>query len=533
MTDNTQDDAFDAAVNDFMGATTEIKVETLTDEGRPRQQAAVLIDIGRLHTLFHDPAGDAYARLADGGCCLIPGADYREILSGTYYRLTGKGANRNSIAETISTLSAIAKNDGTEEPVYLRVGEKDGAIVIDSGRADRACYVVTPDGWRFGTPSVNFRRSGKPTALPIAGTADFGLIWRYVNVKPQDRVLVAAWMVAAMRPRGPYPILAWTGEQGTAKSASARTLKRLTDPSVSSLRSPPRDERDLLVAALSSWVLAIDNLSGVDPQLSDAFCRISTGGGLSGRKLYTDTDEVLYDIMRPVILNGIDEIAGRPDMAQRCIHIEAPPLTGYISEADLGAAFQEDAGAIFAALLDAVALALRDVKRVKIGKVPRMADFAQWAAAGLPALGFTQDEFLAAYQSNQDKAIEAGLESSKIGQAVIRFMDGRKEWTGASADLLRKLAEVAGEDGTKNRSWPQSPKGLVNALRRLGPSLRHAGIAWTKDDENHGKRTVTLCTVANKAPQAPQAPPDNGTSAHTALRNPLCTRGQDMEEVAL
>lgn len=64
-------------------------------------------------------------------------------------------------------------------------------------------------------------------------------------------------------------------------------------------------------------VLALDNLSGLDHRLPDALCRLAAGGALSGRKLYTDSDETLIEVQRPVILNGIDDLATRPDLAER------------------------------------------------------------------------------------------------------------------------------------------------------------------------------------------------------------------------
>ena len=81
------------------------------------------------------------------------------------------------------------------------------------------------------------------------------------------------------------------------------------------MRTPPRDDRDLLIAANNSWVISYDNLSGIPPWLSDALCRLATGGGFSTRELYTDSDEVFFDAMRPVILNGIDHMAERADLA--------------------------------------------------------------------------------------------------------------------------------------------------------------------------------------------------------------------------
>lgn len=303
---------------------------------------------------------------------------------------------------------------GPCEMVHLRVGEDAKGIVIDTGAADWSIIRVTANDWSVEKRHrVNFRRLKNTAALPTPTAPDFGLLLKYVNVELADRALVAAWLLAAFRPDGPFPILLLLGEQGTGKSNSSCTLKALTDPSNVPLRAPPRDDQDLLIAALNSWVLVLDNLSDADPMLSDALCRLSTGGALAGRKLYTNDEEVAHNLKRPLILNGIDDLASRPDLAERCIHLVLPPLAVRVTEREMAEQFKADAPKIMAVLLDGLVLALRDMNAVDIGPLPRMADFAKWAAAGVPALGYTSHAFIDAYRRNQAEAIAMGLEASE------------------------------------------------------------------------------------------------------------------------
>ena len=88
----------------------------------------------------------------------------------------------------------------------------------------------------------------------------------FINVKAdEDFILVIAWLLAALRDTGPYPVLTVIGEQGSAKSTLMEILRSLIDPNVANLRSPPRDDRDLFIAAGNAHVLAYDNLSGLPP----------------------------------------------------------------------------------------------------------------------------------------------------------------------------------------------------------------------------------------------------------------------------
>lgn len=477
------------------------------DDGKPRKQAVILIELGSAHELFRDTGGDAFAKVNVGtrtAVMAVSSTEYRETLSREYFTLTGAGANRNSVADAVSTLSAMAKYGDSVEPVFLRVADTEHGIDIDIGDDTGDAVTITAAGWRIGQPSVNFRRSGKPLALPRPATADFSKLWRHVNVAEGDRPLVAGWLLAALRPRGPYPVALLNSEQGGGKSTTTRAFKRLVDPSAVMLRPPPREDRDLQVAAVSSWCVALDNLSGINPQLSDCLCRLSTGGGFAARRLYSDTDETLLEIQRPVIINGIDDLANRPDLADRCLHLMLPPLTQRMTEAELERGWRADAPGIFAALLDGLSLAVKNHASIRLASLPRMADFAVWAAAGIPALGFTADEFLTAYARNRADMADLAVEASPVASALVSFMASRDTWSGSSVDLLNRLADV-NPVAAAGQAWPRSAKGLLGALRRVAPALRAAGItAVTRKTE--ARNIVEVCKAGKQAPDPPEAP---------------------------
>jgi hypothetical protein len=58
----------------------------------------------------------------------------------------------------------------------------------------------------------------------------------------------------------------------------------------------------------SGRLLAFDNLSGLPVWLTDALCRLATGGSFAVRQLYTDDEEMLFEAARPTLLNGIEEV---------------------------------------------------------------------------------------------------------------------------------------------------------------------------------------------------------------------------------
>ena len=181
----------------------------------------------------------------------------------------------------------------------------------------------------------------------------------FVNVADDgDWHLLLGWLVGALRPAGPYPVLGLHGEQGSAKTTTARVLGELVDPSTVPVRAAPRDERDLMIAATNRWLVNLDNLSRIPPWLSDAICRLATGGGFTTRELYTDEDEVLFDAMRPVIINGIEELATRSDLLDRAILLTLPTIEPdrRRPEKEYWDAFDRARPRILGALLDALAV---------------------------------------------------------------------------------------------------------------------------------------------------------------------------------
>ena len=134
-------------------------------------------------------------------------------------------------------------------------------------------------------------------------------------------MLLLAWLLAALRPHGPYPLAALHGEQGAAKTTTARVLRALVDQNLATVRSEPTDWPRLHDLGQH---IALENLSKIDASLSDALCRASTGGGFPTRTLHTNTDETIFDVQRPVILTGIEELTTRGDLLDRSVVISLP-----------------------------------------------------------------------------------------------------------------------------------------------------------------------------------------------------------------
>jgi len=355
-------------------------------------------------------------------------------------------------------------------------------------------------GWRVIDKSpVPFIRTGSMAALPepIPGSGSIEPLWGLLNVAPEQRVLIAGALLNYFNPHGPYFVTNLVGEQGTAKSSAARIMRQLVDPNANPLRSPAKEERDLLVQANSNHVVALDNLSTLPVWLSDALCRLATGGGHSARALYSDLEEISVCFKRPVILNGIDDVAVRPDLQERVLQVELEELSSErrLPERELIQKFNDAWPAIFTALLDALSQALRELPSTKLDDLPRMADPALWATAGETALGFEQGAFMAAYQQNLDEGATAAVEASPIGGVILELVSDRDQWAGTIAELIQALNDRATDDQRRSYGWPKNPRSLGHYLRRIAPALRRSGLGCEFSRTNQGK-TVKLSAVS-------------------------------------
>ena len=490
----------------------------------PESQSQVLLRLAGAATLFHDPRRHAYAVVPIGNhteVYPVRSDGFGQWLKRQFYIEESRPPAAQSFQDALGVLEAKAIFDGPEEPVFLRVAGDADRIIIDLGDPDWRVAIVTADGWSItGQSPVRFRRSPWSRPLPIperGGSIDD--LQRVINCEPDEVGLVVAWLAAALRPAGPYPVLVLTGEQGSAKTTVARVLRLLVDPYAMLLRGQPQDERDLMVAARHNWVVALDNLSVLSPWLSDALCRLATGGGFGARTLYTDDDETILEAQRPAILTGITDVVSRGDLVDRSIFLHLPtiPESRRRPERELWADFEGQAPRLLGALLDAVSGGLRILPRLQLSSLPRMADFALFGEAVSRALGNPPGHFLVAYRDNRQAASESALEESPVAGAV-RELAERGPWTGTAAELLEELgrttaatpwvATATGPGAAKSSDrWPRTPRGLSGVIRRLAPSLRAVGIAVAFGRRTKQGRPITIALETEGERPSPPSPP--------------------------
>jgi hypothetical protein len=477
--------------------------------------------------LFHVPDGTGFADIPVNGhreTWPVRSKGFRRWLTRRFFEATSGAPNAQAMQDALGLIEARAHFDAPEREVSVRIAVHAGRLYLDLADSAWRAVEVGPEGWRIvDAPPVRFRRASGMLPLPEpkrGGTVE--ALRPFLNVRSDgDFVLAVAWLLAALRERGPYPVLVLAGEQGAAKSTFSGLLRALVDPNTSPLRALPREDRDLFIAATNGYVLAFDNVSRLQPWISDTLCRLATGGGFAVRQLYTDQDEVLFDATRPVILNGIEDMVTRPDLADRGIFLTLDPIPeGHRRpERALLAEFERERPRILGALLDVVAHGLKRLPSTSLDRLPRMADFALWATA-CEGMLWDAGTFMNAYDVNREDAVAGVVDADPVGSAVRVLMTEQTEWAGTASDLLSALSNVTEEAVYRTKTWPATPRALSGRLRRSATFLRQLGVQVQFEREGRSRTRMIHITRAENSGSEPSAPSAPSAQADSALNSP-------------
>ena len=451
--------------------------------------------------LFRNQTNDPFVSFTrDGHRETLPigSSDFKNWLQKCYYDETGKPAKKDTISQVIEVLTAKARFSQDDTiPLFTRVAEKDGVFWYDLTSPKWQAIKITADGWGIeDDPPVLFSRyrHQKPQVIPRKG-GDIEKIFDYVNLG-QYHTLFLCWLVAAFVPNMPHPALIFYGEKGAAKTTTCSLLKQVIDPSALETLALP-NARSLLLSLQSHWFLNFDNISNISEETSDTLCRAITGGGIQLRKLFTDSEDVIYTFQRCISLNGINNVVNRADLLDRSILLELRRISEDKRREirEVQSNFLADLPSILGGIFDTLSRAMAIYPTVKLDKLPRMADFARWGYAIGEALGGKGQEFLSEYTANIESQNVEVLNSDVVATLMVAFMQDRAEWYGRVSDLFIELSAIAPAYGISplSRDFPSQPNVLSRRLNSIRSNLEIAGISF----ESRPKTTGTFISVVN------------------------------------
>ena len=402
---------------------------------------------------------------------------FRDSLMMKFFDCFGKSIREQSFKEALYHISGMGRN-GECRTIYRRIAKQDDCYYLDlCWLGNSKAIKIVPGKWDIiDKPPILFLRSETMQPLPepkCGGSLD--MLWSCCNIPKNSQLLALSWILESLRPDTPYPILELLGEQGSAKSTTQAILRRVIDPNACDLRAAPKQNEDLFVSAGANHVVSCENISYLQSSMQDALCVISTGAGYHKRKLFSDADELIIYANNPVIINGINASITNQDLIDRAITIELPSIIVRTDVTKLRSTFENNSSLILGALLDVFAKSLTILPDIKLppGEKPRLIEFFIFGMAIAEAIGFSGKEFINQFTESRQESIARTIDASPVATAFIDWWEKKQLKVLIELPVKTLFNEVAWYRNSNNMdSWPKSPKGFADALRRVAPALR-------------------------------------------------------------
>ena len=412
------------------------------------------------------------------------------------YKKTGKGLSKTVLEMVISTLEAVASFEGETIETHQRYAQINEAIYIDLCNESFDVIKVTKHGWGLsGNTNVFFTRTNDMLPLPNPESGgDIRDLLKHINIDEPNLPLLVGWMTTAMQAgKGAYALLSVDGMAGSGKSTACRMIKQLIDPNKAPLLSQPKPS-EIRVISNGHHLLGFDNFSKISPELSDGFCRVVTGDNQSFRVLYTTNSSMTVSIKKPLMMNSITEAGTRSDLISRTIGLHLNKIETRKTEDEAWDAFNKDAAKLFGCLLDGLVTALKNYKTTKVENMSRLADLCIWATASSSAFNWDEDTFMKAYDANITASHSNAIEASPFGDAVLNLIDAKGGFHGRPLQLVAVLEEghYVSEKSKNSASWARTPRGVIDQLNKLQPSMEALGVYYKKYKNSKNQSFVML-----------------------------------------
>ncbi|MGD1838709.1 MAG: bifunctional DNA primase/polymerase, partial [Nitrososphaeraceae archaeon] len=460
---------------------------------------------------------------------------FENYLSKLYYDKNEKQvANAESINNAIRMLKAQAIFEGKTMPLHLRLAwsnnETKDTIYYDLSDENRRSIKITKDmGWKIveNQFEVLFKRYGHQSAqVEPSHDYDKEIFDKFINslnIKNEGhKLLVKVWITSLLIPEIAHPILLPYGEKGSAKSTLLKKIKMLIDPSQLDLFSVSRDKTQFIQQMTHNFLCFYDNVRYEPNWLSDEACRAVTGGSFSKRKLYSDDDDIPYRYKKILGFAGINVIFKEPDALDRSIKIELERIReeNNIPDSKIEQELKQQIPQLLGFLFDIISKTLQIKDSVKLNRLPRMADFAEWGEAIARALGYKPLEFMDAYFENLGEQNIEIIESNPYAEAISKFVDYEKLcWTGSPKSLTKDLTNYADNNDIDSSKFPKTATSVSQRLNKIKSNLREGlGIEITvgritSGNGNKKLMNTAIIKIRKLSPVAPVAPvaPENDT----------------------
>jgi hypothetical protein len=519
--------------------------ETSPVIAEPTDIATRLVEMSLAATHFLNPDDDeTYADFVVNDQAMtgpVKGNAYRRWLKTLYYMKTHQAPPTEASKAAIATIESRAFVEQVYHRLFPRIGhyrndDGDLAICLDRGSPTWEVIEIDHTGWRMldePAPVKFIRPEGGVGELPIPehdGKIDD--LEPLLNLRSRrDFIMLIGFILGCYQPIGPFLQLLLLGPHGSAKTSAMKRACALIDPIINDPLAPPREDREILIVAQSTFVQAYDNVKSISQERSAVYCRLSTGGGQRGRTLYTTKDPFGLWARRPLIQTATRMVVKEPDHVDRTVIVgtgtafEDENEGKRKPEALLNPEFIQAWPKLFGCILDAVVEGLRRQRANEAIPVnlPRMADFAVWTYRCEQGLGWEPGTILNAYRESTLEYAQDVAELDPVAAAVITFMLKQPDgWKGSASMLLALLNHQDGGRPSRSRDWPRDAGDIAVHLSELTGVLfrNNLSVTWRR---NGRERSIVMQWLT---PARPNGADDGGESVMDDVAKPPTDQGK-------
>jgi hypothetical protein len=466
---------------------------------------------------------------------LVGGSKFEHHLAKLFYDKCEKRiANAESINNAVRTLAATAIFEGETIPLHLKLAwanpETRDAIYYDLSDKNRRCIKITKGkGWEIVENQIEvlFKMSGhqSPQVEPIRDyySSVFRKFIDSLNIKnPKHKLLIAVWIISSLIPDISIPILLPYGEKGGAKSTLLKKIQLVIAPTTLDLFSVPYRKEEFIQQLSHNFLCFYDNVRYEPKWLSDEACRANTGAASTKRKLYSDDEDIPYKYKKIQAYSGINVIFTQEDALDRSLKIELERIQDDVTITDTKIA-DEVRGQVphlLGYIFDVLAKALEIKDSIKLERLPRMADFAEWGEAIARAMGYKPLQFLNAYFENIKKQNIEIVESNPFAEAISKFQDYNvMSWISSPQIFIQNLTYFADTNSIDSSKFPKNPNTVSRRLNKIKSNLREGlGIeikvervgACKGNEKFVNTAVIKIRTISPLSPETPLSPGNEG-----------------------
>ena len=455
-----------------------------TDE-KSKTQEEIILDIVDKLDIYKNSMDEVYVKVNINEQIKHLKVDsylFKQWISLEYNNTTKKMPSAENISKAINLLKARGM---LLEPVIIgqRCIAKDNTIYYDLANSKGEIVKIDTNGWIITTDSECIFDSNtimKAQVRPVKFN-DLNILDKYFRYKDANHlVLQKVALVSSFIDDIQRPISLLHGDKGSAKTSSMKLIRNIVDPSVVPITSLPRSTDDLAVALTNQYLICFDNIDKISNDISDLLCTAVTGGGYAKRKLYTDSEQHVMNFKKCIVLNGINVVATKSDLLDRCILMELDriPSNERIGEYELDKMIEEDMPKILGAIFTTISKAMNKYKEIELKNLGRLADFTKWGYSIAEVSGIGGETFLNAYLNNQKDSNYEAILSNPVGAAIVKLNRSNSKWEGTPTELLRQLTDIAESENinTSISGWPKAANSLSRRLNEIKSNLKDIGI---------------------------------------------------------